>query len=510
MKLRNYIFGVFSLFVLVAHGQKTDPLDTILEMQVDPFDHQDELGQALNVFLIQFEASGHLGYELEGYTDKKTIGDYVSLFDSEAFVPDDISEEDSIGGLISISKYAKKANGKRYIGYSLIVEKKLINATRIDSGRYKGTYKYFKLYNEKAVIGKTYALGAIYTMELEFYRNGSSIQINSISQQETNGQFRVFKLGNFGYTSNNNIKASNNLLSLIQEPSEFAKLKFAPPKDSSLYRVGPSIMVGGSYILSNYLYPVAYFGNINPEVSTTSKQNGWKAGVKIILPTGKEGNFNFTIGLGYESNSYDITYEGLSFIYQSDCFGDPLRDLEGTEYDEKYADVSSYREKGSLAFLQPEAGVLYHINFGEKMKLSLFGNVGFSYLTSSSYSSESVVSYSGKKQGLGVIKQEELGFYQDYNKKTDGEISNAISFYKLGYGGSLDFSLGEKNRSWLSLSFEMNQGLSPVFDTGYEFCPFLDVDVNDTFLSTFTNTQEQMQYNSMAIGVSYRYQFPKR
>ena len=56
----------------------------------------------------------------------------------------------------------------------------------------------------------------------------------------------------------------------------------------------------------------------------------------------------------------------------------------------------------------------------------------------------------------------------------------------------------------------MNQGLSPIFDTGYEFCPFLDVDVNDTFLSTFTNTQKQLQYNSMAIGVSYRYQFPKR
>ncbi len=495
---------------MAAQGQNTDPLDTILKMQVDPFDHQDELGQALNVFLIDFEAKGHLGYDKGSYTDRKTIDGFVNLFDPGATVPDDISEPDSIGGLIAISKYGKKANGKKYFNYSLIVEKKRINATRIDSGRYKGTYTYFKLYSEKAVIGNTYALGAIYTMELEFNRNGSEIHINSIDQQATNGEFRVFKLGNFGYTSNNNIKASNNLQSLIQEPSEAAKLRFAPPKDSSLYRIGPSVMVGGAYILSNYLYPQTYSGNINPKVSTTSSQSGWKAGLKIFLPTGTEGNFNFTLGLGYESNSFEMTYKGLSFIYGTDCFGDPLIDLEGTEYDEKYADVSNYKEKGSLTFLQPEAGVLYHINFGEKTKLSLFGNVGFSYLTNSSYSSETVVSYSGKKNGLGVVDHEELGFYQDYNKSIDGEISNAVSFYKLGFGGSLDFSLGEKNRNWLSFSFEMNQGLSPIFDTGYEFCPFLDVDVNDTFLSTFTNTQDQLHYNSMAIGVSYRYQFPKR
>jgi hypothetical protein len=510
MRLRNYILGLLSILVLVANGQNTDPLDTILNMQVDLFDHQDELGQALNVFLIEFEAKGHLGNEEDGYTDRKTIEGYVSLFDADASVPDDISQPDSIGGRIAISKYGKKANGKKYFAYSLIVEKKLIKATRVDSGRYKGTYKYFKLYNEQAVIGKAYALGAIYMMELEFNRNGSGIQINSIIKQEENGEFRVFELGNFGYTSNNNIKASNNLQSLIKEPSEFAKLKFAPPKDSSLYRVGPSVMVSGSYILPNYFNPLAYFGNINSEVPASSNQSGWKAGVKIILPNGKEGNFNFTIGLAYESNSYDMIYEDLSFIYQTDCFGDRLLDLEGTEYDEKYVNVSSYKENGSLAFLQPEAGVLYHINFGEKMKLSLFGNVGFSYLTNSSYNSETIVSYSGKKLGLGVVDHEELGFYQDYNKKIDGEISNAISFYKLGYGGSLDFSLGEKNRSWLSINFEMNQGLSPIFDTGYEFCPFLDVDVNDTFLSTFTNTQKQLQYNSMAIGVSYRYQFPKR
>ena len=510
MRLRSYILALFSLFVMAAKAQNTDPLDTILKMHVDPFDHQDELGQALNVFLIDFEAKGHLGYDEDSYADHKTIDGYVNLFDPDATVPDDISEPDSIGGLIAISKYGKKANGKKYFNYSLIVEKKLINATRVDSGRYKGTYTYFKLYSEKAVIGNTYALGAIYTMELEFNRNGSEIHINSIDQQKTNGEFRVFKLGNFGYTSNNNIKASNNLQSLIQEPSEAAKLRFAPPKDSSLYRVGPSIMMVGAYILPNYLNPLAYAGNINPEVPTKSTQSGWKAGLKIFLPTGREGNFNFTLGLGYESNMYDMAYEGLSFVYREDCFGDPLIDLEETEYDEKYVNVSSYREKGELSYLQPEAGILYHINFGEKFKVSLFGNAGFSYLTNSIYNSETVVSYSGKKNGLGVVDHPELGFYKDYNSTIDGEVSNAISFYKLGYGGSLDFSLGEKNRSWLSFSFEMNQGLSPVFDTGYEFCPFLDVDVNDTFLSTFTNTQEQLQYNSMAVGVSYRYQFPKR
>lgn len=510
MRLRSYILALFSLFVMTAKGQNTDSLDTILKMQVDPFDHQDELGQALNVFLIDFEVKGHLGYDKDNYADRKTIDGFVNLFDPDATLPDDISEPDSIGGLIAISKYGKKANGKKYVNYSLIVEKKLINATRIDSGRYKGTYTYFKLYSEKAVIGNTYALGAIYTMELEFNRNGSDILINSIDQQKTNGEFRVFKLGNFGYTSNNNIKASNNLQSLIQEPSEVAKLRFAPPKDSSLYRVGPSFMVGGAYMLSNYLNPLAYAGNINPEVPASSAQSGWRAGLKIFLPTGREGNFNFTLGLGYESNMYDMTYEGLSFVYKEDCFGDPLTDLEGTVYNEKYANISSYREKGELAFLQPEAGILYQINFGKKLKVSLFGNVGFSYLTSSSYSNETVVSYSGKKNGLGVVDRPELGFYQGYNKAVDGEISNAISFYKLGYGGSLDFSLGEKNTSWLSFSFEMNQGLSPVFDTGYEFYPFLDVDVNDTFLSTFTNTQEQLQYRAMAVGVSYRYQFPKK
>ena len=161
MRLRNYIFGVFSLLVIGVYGQHTDPLDTILAMEVDPFDHQDELGQALNVFLIQFEDKGHLGYEIDGYADKKTIDSYIDLFDPDATVPDDISDIDSVGGLISIVQYGKKANGKRYLGYSLIVEKKLISATRIDSSRYRGTYKYFKLYNEQAVIGKTYAHGAI-------------------------------------------------------------------------------------------------------------------------------------------------------------------------------------------------------------------------------------------------------------------------------------------------------------------------------------------------------------
>lgn len=509
MKLRNYIFGVLSILAITMQGQKTDPLDTILNLQVDPFDHQDELGQALNVFLISFEMNGHLGNESGSYSDKRTISSFEALFYPEATLPDDLSDLDTVRDPISIAEYTKKARSRWYLDYSIIVEKKLIEASRIDSGRYKGTYKYFKLFSEKAVIGKTFAHGAVYTMELEFNRNGSDIQITAIAMEE-GGEYRIFKLGNFGYTSNNNIKASYNLKSLIQEPSEYAKLEFAPPKDSSSYRIGPSVMVHGSYILPDYFYPVAYAGNINPDASSTTSQSGWKTGLKIILPTGKEGNFNFTIGLGYESNSYDISHQGLSFIYKSDCFGNPLEDLEGTEYDEKYVDVSSYKEEGTLEYLQPEVGVLYHINFGKKMKLSFFGNVGFSYLTSSSYKSESVVSYQGKKAALGVIDREELGFYQDYEKTVDGEISNAISFYKLGYGGSLDFSLGEKKRSWLAFSFEMNMGLSPAFDTGHEFCPFLDVGVNDTFLSTFTNTQDFIDYSSMAIGVSYRYQFPKK
>ena len=503
------MLGLLCVFAVSLNAQNEDPLDTILQMQVDPFDHQNELGQALNAFLIRFENFGHLGYEQGGYTDKNSINQFVKLFKPEAQIQDDISDTLNIGKQIAIEKYAKVALGKKYLNYSLIVEKKLIEANRIDSGRYKGVYNFFKLYSNKSVIGKTYRHGAKYTMELEFNRNGTDIQINSLVMQDS-AEYFVFKLGNFGYTSNNLIKASYNLNNLVQEPSEFAKAQFAPPKDSSLYRAGITVMAHGAYVLPSHLGPVGYAENLNPDVPTTNSQWGWKAGLKIFLPSGKEGNFNFTLGLGVETHHYEVSYQGLSFVYDTDCFGDPLKDLEQTEYDQKFVDVSSSTESGSLSYLTPEVGVLYHIGLGEKMKLSLFGNVGFAYLNNSSYRSESVVSYRGKQLSLGIIDVEQLGFYQDYNKVAEGEVSNAISFYRAGVGGSLDFSLGEKNRSWLAFSFELNTGLSPAFDTGYEFCPFLDVAVNDTFLSTFTNTTQTINYESMAIGVSYRYQFPKK
>ncbi|MCT4622073.1 MAG: hypothetical protein N4A46_00525, partial [Schleiferiaceae bacterium] len=347
---------------------------------------------------------------------------------------------------------------------------------------------------------------AVYEMDLEFNQDGSDILIKNIRMIEGK-EYHIFQLGKFGFTSDNRLKAAYNLDRLVLDPSEAQKSKFAPPKDSSLYRAGISILAFGGVLQPNYLGAVTYPENLVMNTPSTNEQWGYTAGIKFFFPAGKKGNFKFTLGLGYERNEYNLSYGEMRFNYNLDCFGNPLTDFEGTVYDEKRVAVSSYKESGHLGFIQPEFGLLYHINFGKKMKLTLFGNVGFSYLTSSSFKSEAVVSYQGVKDGL-VIDVEQLGFYQDHQVNSSGEISNAISFYKAGYGGSLDFRIGK--RQWLALAFEMRQGLSPVLDTGYEFCPFLDADVSDNFLSTFTNIESKREYEAMGVSVSYRYQFPKK
>ena len=508
MKLRIAIFLLATQLSLVLNAQDTiNPVkDTLATISVDPFDHQSKVGQAFYVFLLEFERDGHLGEESGGFANSKRIRSYLSYFNDSATIPDDLSTLKFVQPPVKKDEYAKLAKKHGYLDYSIIVEKRNIEGVRIDSARYRGSYKYFKLYDPKAIIGEAYFHGVMYEMEVEFNLDGSNIMINQIEMLDS-GEFHVFKLGKFGYTSDNRLKATNNLWSLIQEPSASAIEKFKPPKDSSLYRVGPSFMFYGSYVQPNYLTPVIYLGNHTPKVPTTESKNGFAAGLKILLPTGKEGNFNFTIGLGYERNNYNLTYEGLEFIYDTDCFGDPLVDFEGMEYDEKRVYVSSAKESGSLTFIQPEFGMLYHINLSTRMRLSLFGSLGYSYLAGSNFESESIVSYQGRK-GDFVIEVEELGFYQDRLKTSTGEISNATSFYTGKFGMSLDFSLSK--RTWLAFAFDLRAGLSPVFRTGYEFCPFLDVHVNDTFLSTYTNVAEEKYYDGFAITVSYRYQFPKK
>ena len=485
------------------------PKDSLKNIIVNPFDHQDNLGQSIYIFFLSFESTGHFADLGQNYSSAKVVKTYTELFDASAVVPNDLQMKDTlVGKPISIDAYAKLAKKHGYFAHRLIIEKRMINATRVDSGRYRGVYHYFKLFSDKALLGEAYQHGATYEMVFEFNEDGSDISINSIAQMP-NGEFHKFKLGNFGYTSNNNIMATNSLKSLIQEPTLLQKEELKPPKDSADYRAQPAFAIYGGYVIPDYLWAANYADNLNPIAGSSTEQSGYDFGARLQLPLGKKGNLNLFLGLGYEQNKYKVNYNDLQFIYTTDCFGKPLEDIEGNPYDEKWVDVSTLYESGELSFLKPEVGLLYKINLGEKIQLNLMGALGYSYLSKSHFEMDATVSYRGRIKGLGnPISSEDLGFYTDYSKTNFGEITNISSFAYYKFGGSLDFRLGKQN--YLSLGFEWRTGLTPVFTTGSSFWPFLDPAVNDTFLSSFTNVPEERTYQSMAILLSYKFQLKKK
>ena len=515
MRIDKNIFWVFMLLFMNYTQAQTEETktataeDSVKTLSVDPFDHQDGLGQSIYIFFLNFEKTGHFADQGHTHTNQKILAKHIALFDSAAFVPNDLNMKDTVvGPAVSIHEYGKLAKKNGFFPYRLILEKRVINATEVDSGRYQGYYRYFKLFSQKAVLGEAYNHGATYKIVFEFNKDGSDIRINNITQ-EPNGEYRNFRLGNFGYTSDFNLMATYNLKNLKQEPTLAQIEQLKPPKDSADYRAQPAFALQGSYVLPSYLWAANYAGNLNATAGASTKQSGWGAGLRLQLPMGQKGNFNLTFGLEYEVNNYEVQYNDLQFIYKTDCFGKPLKDLEDSSYDEKWVDVSSNFEKGSFSFIKPEIGLLYKIKMGKKLELDLLAAAGFSYLTSSEFTSETTVSYRGKKYGFGdPISQDELGFYTDYKKNSSGEISNASSFYYYKFGGSLDFALSQT--STLSFGFEMRNGLSPIFETGYEFWPFLDPELNDTFLSSFTNVQESVTYQSMAFVFSYKFQFKKK
>ncbi len=501
------IFFSQSFFAQTENVQP--PSDSLASIIVDPFNHQDKLGQAVYMTFLDFERLGHFAEVNSHFTNNKTIRLYTKLFSEGAFVPNDLTKDTLVGAPISIDEYAenaKKHNG--YFKYKLILEKKLINATRIDSDTYIGTYNLFKLFSENAVIDEAYSHGAVYKLELEFNLSGSEVKITNVTMLP-DSEYHNFKLGKFGYTKDFRLLASNNLNSLIQTASLTQLTNLKPPKDSADYRAQPAIVFLGSYIIPDYLSGSGFTENINPYAGSSSTQSGWSTGLRLLLPLGKKGNLNLFFGLEYEQNNYNVQYNNLQFIYKTDVLGNPLEDLEGTAYDEKWVDVSDFEEIGKLTFIKPEVGLLYKIHFGEKIKLNLLGAVGYSYLSQSEFKIETTVSYRGKIYGFGdPISQEELGFYNDYKKTNFGEITNASSFYYFKYGGSLDFKLGKQN--FLSLGFEIRTGLSPVLSAGQAFFPFLDPEINDTFLSSYTNVPEDRMYQSMAIVLSYKYQIRRK
>ena len=509
---RTKILFLFTVVIAnfgFAQTNEVEQKDSVQNIEVDPFNHQSKLGQSIYVFFLDFERTGHFADGPGEYTSTKLTNKYIALFAEHAKVPNDINMKDTaVGKPISVNEYARHAKKHGYFHYRLILEKKIINATLVDSGRYKGTYRFFKLYSEKAVLGEAYQHGASFEMVFEFNVDGSDIRISGITQV-AGGEYRKFRLGNFGYTSDFNLMASNNLKTLIKEPTALQIESLKPPKDSADYRAQPALVLFGGYVLPDYLTPSVYKENLNDNAPNSSKQTGYSIGARLELPLGKKGNLNLFFGLEYEKNKYEVKYNDLAFIYKTDVLGKPLEDLEGNPYDEKWVDVSKYFESGSLAFIKPEIGLVYKIKLGKKIRLNLLGGVGYSYLTKSDFKLDATVSYRGKIYGLGnPISSEELGFYTDYLKNNFGEITNATSFYYYKYGGSLDFRLSK--HSFLSFGFEMRTGLSSVLSAGEEFYPFLDPAINDTFLSNYTNVPESRTYQSMMFNMSLKFEIRKK
>ncbi len=489
IKYAGLFMVVFSTF---AQAQSLKNTETISFQLFNP---EDSIGKEVFSQLDKFERFGHFGNVEDRAKNGQYISNYVNLFVKGAKVPDDLS--DTIIGKkeITIEEYENLARKAPVFPYVLILEKQdTTKALKVDSsGFYYTTFRFFKLFDKRAIIGKVYKHAAIYSVGFKFRLDTSESYFTEIRKLEGD-EFTDFKLGSYGRFIYSEILLSNDLTTLPKP--------LPPPYVPTSTPTKSNFFLYGGYLLTNFLAPENYKGNSNTNYSGTGQESGYSVGLKYQKGFGQNDLFGIIVGVEYEMNMYDFTQNDMSFEYSEDNDGNSLVDLEGGEYDKKYVDVSTYKENGDLSFIKPEIGLF--LNFGKKkVNFQIIGAIGNAFLLQTNYSNRSITSSKGEIFGSGKpISGEHLGFYNQLETNFTGEFTEAQSYMFWKMGAGVDFKFGD--RIGFSLSAEYRKSFTYVLRKNTADQAFLDPDKNLGYGSQFNVLSESRNYSAIAIVAGFK------
>jgi len=488
--LKTHIGLIALLFSLTMVAQSPKDEKVTKSVKFSLFEPEDSIGTLVFRTLDNFEHFGHFGEIESGLKNGNFITKYMALFEPYAMMLDDLSDTIVKKEQVNKSQYEKLARKSGYQPYILFIEKSDSTvAVKQDSASFYTTrIRFFKLFKDKAIIGDTCLHGAIYSVGLKIYEDTALVKITDVRLEE-NGDHHRFYLGNYGRHIYSPILVSNKLESLIVPFPPRYKPTSQPSKSNIFLHVG--------YISTNYMQPEAMRNNLNAAYAFSGNESGRSAGIKYQKTYGRRGIFGLFFGVEYEENTYDFTHTNASFIYTEDQDGNQLIDLEGWEYDKKYVDVASYQEEGNITYVKPEVGLLFNLG-GKVVNFQILGSVGNAFLMTKTYQANSIVSYQGEIDAIGVpISNEALGFYTDLEKTFEGDLSQAQNymFYKAGAG--IDFIISQ--RIGLSLLVEYRESFTYAFRKHNTDLMFLNPDTEAGYSSQLNTLSDSRLYNGLSL-----------
>ncbi len=459
------------------------------------FNPEDSLGRNVFRVLDAYEHFGHFGAVEDGLKNATFLNEFIALFDSNATIQDDFGSTINPQAL-PIAQYRSLAKQKGFQAYVLIIERSdtTIAREKDKSGNYYAQVRFFKLFNNKAIMGATQKHGAIYTVGLRLNKDGSKVKITHVTLAPGD-EFFNFNLGKYGRHIYSSILVSSNLRTLVQEVPPPYQPKPTPTKSNFFVHAG--------YQITSFLQPEAMRNNLNANYNFSGTEQGRSIGFKYQKAYAPKDRFGLFFGVEYEENMYDFTHADASFVYTQDQNGNPLVDLEGTTYDKKYVDVASYAESGTLKYVKPEVGAFLNLG-GKVFNFQLLGSVGNAFKLSSTYEAQSTVSYKGQIEGQGApISEDALGFYTDLKTDFGGdhtEVQNFM-FYKAGAG--LDIILGK--HFGLSFLFEYKSSFTYAMRKNTSELMFLDPDTGAGYISQFNTVNDSRLYNALSLQAGFKF-----
>ena len=484
------------VFLIVAIQAKAQPVDTdndtnsvIPDITFDIYDPEDTLGNRIFQKLVEYERFGHFGSTESGQVEKKYIENFRTLFDDGVMLPEDMTDTNQVNAKISVDAYTQLAFKKGFFPYVLFIQREDVGGYKLDTSEfYYTTVHLFKLFEDRALIGEKCTHGVELFVGLRFNRTGDSIMITEVTVPES-GNHTQFILGKYGRHIYSPILVSNNIKTLIQEvPPPYVPT--AQPTRSNIF-----LRVGMQY--TDIFQPEALQGNLDPTYTFSGSEEGRSAGFFYQKAFAKKDVFGLTIGAEVEQNMYSFIHENGYFVYDSDENGDPLTDLEGSQYDNKHVYLHSHEEDGTLTYFKPEVGMFLNLGQGW-FNVQLLGSVGNAFLMESTYNANTIVSYEGEIEGIGKIQEPALGFYENLEVNTSGSHSELQSFmfYKGGLG--IDFIIEE--RIGISLLAEYKGSFTYIIrKNSATHKPFLDPDTGAGFSSQLDHLNESREYQGFSV-----------
>ena len=489
--MRVFIKIWFLAILLFAGSLKAQEIKDSAQndLKFDIFNPEDSLGNKLFSVLVEYERLGHFGSVESHAVEKKYVENYVKLFDSNAKIPEDMSDTNGVKPKISIADYAKMAYRYGYLPYILFIERREVSGVKLDSSEYYyATINLFKLFDERAIIGEKYKHAANFSVGLRFDKKGKDIKIVDVNLLE-DGEHFDFILGNYGRHIYSPILVSNNFTSLVKA--------IPPPYVPTSKPTLSNFFIRAGIQYTDIFYPEAFQNNLDPNYSYSGTESGLSGGFFYQKAFPKKDLFGLLVGVEFEQNTYENKHENAYFVYDSDKNGEPLKDLEGGEYDLKHVYLNSYKESGTLNYLKPEIGLFFNL-IRSGVNIQILGSVGNAFLMNADYSSTSNLSYEGEIIGQGnPIQEDALGFYKEKMVESTGEFTQVQSymFYKGGIG--IDFIIA--NRIGISFLGEYKGSMTYMIRKNSGEQAFLDPDGGAGFGSQLNMLSDSRNYSGFAV-----------